>query len=48
MIFVILEAIRRKRIAPEREAVVHLIGMAVLLALMVLITFQDISRLVSN
>ncbi len=45
LIFVILEAIRGKRIAPEREAVVHLIGMAVLLGLMVLITIQDISRL---
>jgi regulator of sigma E protease len=45
LIFVILEAIRHKRISPEREAVVHFIGMAVLLALMVLITIQDISRL---
>ena len=45
LIFVILEAIRHKRISPEREAVVHFIGMAVLLALMVLITIQDIGRL---
>ena len=45
LIFVILEAIRGKRISPEREAVVHFIGMMVLLALMVLITIQDVSRL---
>lgn len=45
LIFVLLEAVRHKRISPEREAVVHFIGMAVLLALMVLITIQDISRL---
>jgi regulator of sigma E protease len=45
LIFVILEAIRHKRIAPEREAMVHLVGMALLLGLMVLITIQDISRL---
>ena len=45
LIFVILEAIRHKRIAPEREAIVHFIGMAVLLALMVLITIQDLGRL---
>jgi regulator of sigma E protease len=45
LIFVLLEAIRHKRISPEREAVVHFIGMAVLLALMVLITIQDIGRL---
>jgi regulator of sigma E protease len=45
LIFVILEAVRHKRISPEREAVVHFIGMMVLLALMVLITIQDIGRL---
>lgn len=45
LIFVLLEAVRRKRIAPEREAMVHLVGMAVLLGLMVLITIQDIGRL---
>ena len=42
LIFVLLEAIRRKRISPEREALVHLVGMALLLGLMVLITIQDI------
>jgi regulator of sigma E protease len=45
LIFVILEAVRGKRISPEREAVVHFVGMMVLLALMVLITIQDVSRL---
>jgi regulator of sigma E protease len=44
LIFVLLEAIRRKRIPPEREAIVHLVGMALLLGLMVLITIQDISN----
>ncbi len=45
LIFVILEAIRHKRISPEREAVVHFVGMMVLLVLMVLITIQDVGRL---
>jgi len=45
LIFIIIEAIRGKRISPEREAVVHFVGMMVLLALMVLITIQDVSRL---
>jgi regulator of sigma E protease len=44
LIFVLIEAIRRKRVPPEREAVVHLIGMALLLGLMVLITIQDFSN----
>lgn len=44
LIFVLIEAVRRKRISPEREAIVHLIGMALLLGLMVLITIQDINN----
>jgi regulator of sigma E protease len=44
LIFVLIEAVRRKRISPEREAIVHLIGMAMLLGLMVLITIQDVSN----
>jgi regulator of sigma E protease len=41
--FIIVEAIRRKRVAPEREAVVHLIGFVLLLSLMVVITYIDIT-----
>jgi len=42
IIFVILEAIRGRRIEPEREGMVHIVGMMVLLSLMVLLIFQDI------
>lgn len=46
LVFVLLEMLRRgKRVPPEREGMVHLIGMAVLLSLFVLVAFQDISRL---
>ena len=45
LLFVIIEAIRGRRIPPEREAMVHLIGMAFLLTLMFLITIQDIRNL---
>lgn len=44
LLFVLIEALRRKRISPEREAVVHLVGFAMLLGLMLLITIQDISN----
>ena len=44
----LIEAVRRKRVSPEREAVVHLIGMAMLLGLMVLITIQDIGNPIIN
>jgi regulator of sigma E protease len=45
LIFVILEWIRGRKIRPENEAKVHLVGLASLLILMVLITIQDIQNL---
>jgi len=42
ILFVLLEAVRGKRIDPAREGLVHLIGLAMLLTLMVIITYQDI------
>jgi regulator of sigma E protease len=42
LLFVAIEAIRGRRVRPEREAVIHLIGMAVLLSLMVMISFNDL------
>lgn len=40
--FVLVEAIRGRRIEPEREGMVHLVGMLFLLGIMVLIIVQDI------
>lgn len=40
--FVLVELARGRRIAPEREALVHIVGMAMLLALMAVITYQDV------
>lgn len=46
LLFVLIEWVRRgKRIPPEREGMVHLIGMAVLLTIFVLVAFVDIQRL---
>ncbi len=42
IMFVLVEAIRGRRVEPEREGMVHLVGMLVLLGLMVLIIIQDI------
>ena len=44
IMFALLEMVRRKRIPPEKEAMVHLAGFAVLIAFMVLITFVDVSN----
>lgn len=45
LLFVIIEMLRGgRRIAPEKEGMVHFAGMMVLLALMAIITFFDIQR----
>lgn len=41
ILFILLEALRGRRIPPEREAVVHLIGMVILVGLMLLVMLQD-------
>jgi regulator of sigma E protease len=47
LIFVALEAVRRgKRISPKREGMVHLIGFALLIAAIVLVSYFDIMRIV--
>jgi regulator of sigma E protease len=44
-----VEVLRRgKRLAPEREALINLAGMIFLLSLIAVITFNDISRIVSG
>lgn len=49
LLFVVIELLRGgKRIAPEKEGVVHLVGMMLLLALMFFIAFGDISRLLDG
>ncbi|MBP6470057.1 MAG: site-2 protease family protein [Chloroflexi bacterium] len=42
ILFVLIEAIRGRRIEPEREGMVHVIGMLVLLSLMLFMIVQDI------
>jgi regulator of sigma E protease len=42
ILFVLVEAIRGKRVDPAREGLIHLIGLALLVALMLFITWQDI------
>ncbi|MBI3978155.1 MAG: site-2 protease family protein [Chloroflexi bacterium] len=49
MLFVALEAVRGgRRIPPEKESLVHFVGLVVLLSLMVLITYNDILRILNN
>ena len=45
LLFLLVEAVRRKRISQEVEGRIHLAGMALLMALMMLILFNDIRKL---
>ena len=45
LVFLFVEAIRGKRIPPEKEGIVHGIGMILLLALMAYVLFNDLTRL---
>ena len=44
ILFVIIEAIRGKRVSPEKEGAIHFIGLALLLTLMLVISYYDVSR----
>lgn len=48
LVFLIVEAIRRKPIPPEKEGMVHGIGLVLVLCLFVLLTYHDIVRLISG
>lgn len=48
ILFVLIEIVRGRPIAPEREGMVHLIGLALLLSLMVVVLFNDITNPLTN
>ena len=45
LIFLFIEAIRRKRMDPEKEGMVHFIGLMALMVLMVVVMFNDVKKL---
>jgi regulator of sigma E protease len=47
LLFVFLEWVRRgKRVSPEREGLVHAVGFAMLITLMVIISYFDVLRII--
>ncbi|MSP22751.1 MAG: RIP metalloprotease [Dehalococcoidia bacterium] len=47
--FLLLEVLRRgKRVAPEKEALVHLAGFALFIVLTIVVTFADVSKLIGG
>ena len=45
LVFMFIEAVRGKPISPEKEGMVHFVGMALLMLLMVFVMYNDIARL---
>ncbi len=45
LVFLILEAIRRKKVDPETEARIHFAGLLLLMLLMVVIMFNDVKKI---
>lgn len=48
LVFLAVEGIRRKPIDRAKEGMVHFIGLVLLFGLMIVITYQDIARLITG
>ena len=44
LVFLIIEALRKKPVDPDKEGMVHFIGFALLMVLMVVVMFNDIKN----
>ena len=45
LVFLVIEAIRGKRVPPDKECMVHFAGMMLLFALMIFVLFNDLKRI---
>ena len=43
LIFILIETVRGRRVSPEREGMIHMVGFVLLLGLMLMITVRDLS-----
>ncbi|HIU46883.1 MAG TPA: site-2 protease family protein [Candidatus Fimadaptatus faecigallinarum] len=48
LVVLLIEMVRRKPIPPAREAIVNLVGLALLFGLMLFVTYKDIARLITG
>ena len=48
LFFILIEAIRKKPVPAKYEGIIHAVGLALLMLLMVVITFNDIKNLIIN
>ena len=48
LLFLIIELVTRKKIPPEKEGIVHAIGFALLIALILFVSYNDIVKLIAK
>ena len=48
LVFLFIELVRGKPVDREKEGIVHLIGIVLLMVLMVFVTYNDIVRIISG
>ena len=48
LFFILIEAVTRRKVPSRIEGYIHTVGMAALLTLLLLITFQDVTRIFSH
>ncbi|MGE4282188.1 MAG: RIP metalloprotease RseP [Clostridia bacterium] len=48
IMFLLFEAIRRKPMNPEKEGMVHFVGFAMLILLLIFVTFNDVVRMIGQ
>ncbi len=48
LLFILVELVRGKPVPPEKEGIVHLVGFALLMILMVFVMYNDIMRLIAR
>ena len=48
LVFLVIEAIRRKQIPAKVEGMIHFVGLSALMLLMIAITFQDIFKIINR
>ena len=45
IVFILIELIRGKPINPEKEGFIHMVGFALLITLILVVTYQDLIRI---
>jgi regulator of sigma E protease len=48
LVFLLIEGLRGRPVAPEKEGFINLIGFALLMLVFILVTYNDIARIITG